>query len=358
MQLSNRPNFLDYSKAIGIYLVLFGHYVYRLNIPFSNNYLWNNEFNVTLFHMPLFFMVSGILFKSEGNLTMFWKKSIRRLLIPYLYISLICLLIGMVLFIVNSDTDNITDLIIKLLKTGVKCLLGIMTGGDFWGYGHNTYASPLWFVISLFWIQLFMQLFITSRKYRYYLLFIASVLFIATLLYGNFLALRICSSVVGLFFFFIGFYYKAYFMKMVHCSKIGLLFLFCVTLSILCLCAYYGFNYNSPQGFFSINSLKFGEYPILFFISGVAGSIMIFSLSQLCVGICKTHTLTISNGTLIVLGFHSIIYIMFQGFIDSQNLLFALFFSFFILILCYGVIILSTKYFPVLLGGRTLHGAS
>ena len=121
------------------------------------------------------------------------------------------------------------------------------------------------------------------------------------------------------------------------------------------LCGVCNIDYNSNIGLLSINSLKFGNYPILFFISGITGTLMVMSLSQLLLNIYKSKILLVlSNGTMVVLGFHKIIYRFFVGMVESDNFWFAIVFSLFILMLSLGLIFISGKYFPTLLGGRKL----
>jgi fucose 4-O-acetylase-like acetyltransferase len=140
-----RPNYLDYSKAIGIWIVVFGHYAWYLQIPFENNTLWNNTFNVTLFHMPLFFIISGMLYKPrliKEELT----RGIQTLLTPYLLISV------MLYILYHVFVKNVT------LFGLAKGVAGILSGGDFGGTQISG-AGPLWFIYSLFCIKLAMSIY-------------------------------------------------------------------------------------------------------------------------------------------------------------------------------------------------------
>lgn len=73
---NGRLQFIDNMKCIGIVLVIFGH----LTIPQGLSH-W-----IYLFHMPLFFVISGYLFsdkKLEAPLKDFAKKSALKYLVPY-----------------------------------------------------------------------------------------------------------------------------------------------------------------------------------------------------------------------------------------------------------------------------------
>lgn len=67
----NRYSFIDNAKAIGITLVVIGH-VFPGNVT---------KF-IYLFHMPLFFLLSGFLFKPQ-TIKKYSLKKVSRLLIPY-----------------------------------------------------------------------------------------------------------------------------------------------------------------------------------------------------------------------------------------------------------------------------------
>ena len=75
---------IDIAKGIGIVLVVLGHV------------LINSDINrlIYLFHMPLFFFISGIIFYSTYNKDIKFKdyllKKIKSILIPYFVFSIIC----------------------------------------------------------------------------------------------------------------------------------------------------------------------------------------------------------------------------------------------------------------------------
>ena len=68
----DRKEEIDILKGIGIFSVIAGHVV----PGFASEMMF-------LFHMPLFFMVSGYLFKADSNHSQFLKNKAISLLIPY-----------------------------------------------------------------------------------------------------------------------------------------------------------------------------------------------------------------------------------------------------------------------------------
>lgn len=345
-----RPNFIDYAKAIGIYMVVFGHYVYYLDLPFRNNLLWNFEHNVTLFHMPLFFLISGMLYK-QSSFQITLKKSIQQLLKPYLLLCAVCFVIGFVFKAVQGEVLSIKEIL--------KNCIGVVSGADFYGRGLISFSGALWFVYSLMCIKLFVA-YVNKRFDKCRVDKCKNVCFLMVILLGggmmyvgDILPFRIDSTCVGFIFFMIGHWGKNFFLKIQTLKKIQLVFLFLLSFVCLYWIAEWTINYDSRQGL-SINALCFGRYPFLFLFSGIIGSLFIFSLSQLLSGIKNSFILKLSNGTIIVLGFHRLLYTFFKNHVTNPNLWFAILFSLFILLLCYFVIIMAEKYWPALLGNRKL----
>ena len=59
---NKRLDWIDWMKTIGIYLVILGHFQSVL------------EKFIYIFHVPLFFIISGILCKKESCHNIFWNK--------------------------------------------------------------------------------------------------------------------------------------------------------------------------------------------------------------------------------------------------------------------------------------------
>lgn len=72
-----RFEWIDWMKAIGIFLIVYGHF-------FSLGHWYVYSFSV-----PLFFMISGFLCKRENDNRVFWKKLWFNLVVPMVLISLI-----------------------------------------------------------------------------------------------------------------------------------------------------------------------------------------------------------------------------------------------------------------------------
>lgn len=98
-----RIDYLDIAKGIGIILVLVGHISKNDEI---NRFLY-------LFHMPLFFIISGMLYKEKNN---FCKKKIRNLIIPYFCFAIISYLYWLIIErkIRHQDEANPIELFLNI----------------------------------------------------------------------------------------------------------------------------------------------------------------------------------------------------------------------------------------------------
>ena len=345
LNLGIRPNFLDLAKGFGIFIVVFWHYVWYLDIPFQNNLLWNIEFNISLFHMPLFFIIAGMLYKIRPIKEEI-KKDVNSLLAPYLLISVLCLIVS----IIMKDVS---------IKQFVLHITGILSGHDFFVTTPVVYAA-LWFVYSLFFIKIVVSFIYNCRKPISLLFIVLSILTaLVTIMKGNVFPFRIDTSSIGLLFFIIGFKGKHLIERIMQKTK-HLLFTAAISLIIITISALYNINYDEFRGYVSIYACLWGKSFIVYVIGGISGTLLLFSLCSLILrlkfrnNILVNISMNISNGTIIILGFHGLFYPFFKGILVSSNFFTAVGFSLFILFICYWLIILSSKFFPILLGGRKL----
>lgn len=137
--MTDRINWIDNIKAIGILLVVLGH----------NSIDALSEKVIFSFHMPLFFFVAGLLFYQSINIkkdsfTNFIKKRARSILTPYFIFSFLTyvywLIIHYIYLLMNGHYNDRFE--------PVKAFLGIFVsnGAEGWLI-HN---PPLWFLSCLF----------------------------------------------------------------------------------------------------------------------------------------------------------------------------------------------------------------
>lgn len=346
--ITERPNYIDYAKVIGIFCVLIGHFVYFYEIPFQpESTIWSITHFVTLYHMPLFFMISGMLFHyNPGNFPSFLKKQWSSLMKPYL---LYCLIVGGGYYLIKYLGG------ISLRETLSYCL-GIITGGDLFQKSTLFPVGPIWFVYSLFIIKILMVLALEVKKKKYQLLLIAIYMLLGLFVIAvnhDVLPLRLDSSFVGFLFFGFGILLRKRIPQLLQFKAMS----WCVfIISLLLLIISYNFNMdNSIRQGLSINVCYFGKIPWIFLLSGLAGTLCVLSFSRIvadCSASKASPVLILSNGMIAVLAIHKILYISFRRIYYTDSLwgMFAI--SLCVLLISYIVILGVRKYCPILVGNR------
>ena len=123
-----RLDYLDMTKGIGIILVVIGH----STLAGESLLTW-----IASFHMPLFFIVTGILLQhtQEENtkLSVIIRKKTKSIMLPYLSFSIISLLMDAGMLILHKGNKTMLDFIYAII-------------GTFTCYG----ISTLWFLPALF----------------------------------------------------------------------------------------------------------------------------------------------------------------------------------------------------------------
>ncbi|MBO0947783.1 acyltransferase family protein [Fibrella forsythiae] len=126
---------VDILKGIGIFFVVVGH-IFKGKIVDM----------IFLFHMPLFFFVSGYLFKPTDNLIGFFKKKVIHLLVPYLFF-MILIYIPQEISCFMSGKDTFVEAVLRPILGG-KFLVG--------------WTGVFWFTTCLFFVQQVMNLLYVS----------------------------------------------------------------------------------------------------------------------------------------------------------------------------------------------------
>lgn len=134
--MNQRIIWIDWAKAIGIFLVVWGH----CDISYSSlgRYLY-------VLRMPLFFFISGYLAKNSMSLTLLIQKCVRRLAIPYLFfnglMALFFLIKGILLDVNGGDPAWET----RLITPGIATIFG---------YSTQIFCISTWFLLALFWCRI------------------------------------------------------------------------------------------------------------------------------------------------------------------------------------------------------------
>jgi len=128
--MSKRIEFLDAAKGIGILFVVLGHNQLKLEYPAIYQVVYS-------FHMPFFFLLSGMFFKTEYTLPELVRRRFNSLLKPFL--AYMVIVYSASIFFTKIDLPTIFLRIGKAFYAGSSTLEWI----------------PLWFLPHLFLVNLF-----------------------------------------------------------------------------------------------------------------------------------------------------------------------------------------------------------
>ena len=313
---------IDWMKAIGIYLIVLGHF-------FSVG-----EVFVYVFNGPLFFLLSGFLSKKETDQRLFWRKVWYNFVIPMMLICLLNFLINI------SDT---------MARGG---MVSIKSVGYFWFQaliGLQSSLGTCWFIYSLIIIKIIYQY---TPKWVWSLLLV--VLF-AACAYGynqldlNLLhpILRKANAAIAVFVtypcFIVGNYLRTYKDRLnEYQNRWGLGTILVFSLFIVYLCGIY-------NGDVRIYICGYGYNFLLYLIGFVAGTAFIYAISKFLSDNHPRWMSLTAKGTILIMGFHPWFIPLCRLFFPTPSLLdyvlSALIVAFFL-----PVTVFAEKYFPLILG--------
>lgn len=334
IQTKARKNWIDWMKAIGMLVIIWGH-----SFPTGlTSFIYS-------FNVPLFFIISGYLFKKETSMGTFFKKNLYSLIIPYLILCVI------------KDFSHIAKYWNNFQEL-INCPIGILTG--FHTFNGAPGAKNLWFVYTLFLLKIIFQ--ITGNKR------INMIALLTTSIAGA-LAMHLCNisidwAVTNVFlalpWFMLGYVassnYNAPLDRAINYLKekksitIGG---FAILTTLLLFVAKHNGEVRMFRGFC-------GDNLILFFIFGLIGSLAIFLLSVSLDKIQAKAVQIISIGTMVILQLHIDIYYplgkivknLSEG-VVSEGLL-SLTASAITLLIFIPIIMILQKIFPLVLGKRKI----
>lgn len=188
---------IDFAKGIGIILVVLGH----LNIPAVLR-IW-----IYMFHMPLFFIISGYLErgKKESIRRVLSKKTLQ-LLVPYY-------LFGTIIIIFNTVYDAIIYQSFSKLML-MKRIIALIYGNFIWENNYQ-YIGTLWFLVAMFAVTVIFKTLVIRLYNKYIQGGIVVVLFVFGVLLNYKLVnqgirLPYCLDVafIMLLFYYVGYVFK------------------------------------------------------------------------------------------------------------------------------------------------------
>ena len=327
---NDRSVSLDFAKGIGVLLVVYAHTVYFepiLTIVYS-------------FHMPLFFVISGILF-NEKKYTSFSNFIIHRMktiLLPFIVFLCVSFCLTSVLSVISNGFS--LELLFNYFITFGKLLFA--NNSEPFSIVHN---EPLWFLPCLFLVEC-IYYFISKIKNKFIFCSVIATLYITGWILSNnavhvFLPWNLCATLMAVSFYVIGhcarrrFFFvdsSEYLPKRITCVIISLISIaICILIALI--------NGKISLGHNVVNN------GILFFITGISGSVSVLSVSII---VKKSQTLIsyLGRNSLSIMGIHmlivSILHFLLQKFFSISNAIFEdkieVAFLFFLLVLLISIL--------------------
>lgn len=293
--MKKRIEWIDLCKGIGILSMICGH----IGLPyFADKYIhaWN---------MPIFFILSGYLYKQYKNKEIMLKKS-KSLLIPYISFALILYVCSCIKNILVNDTDL------------VKQFIDIFTYNTM---GDLPFGNSIWFLTCIFFVEVifnFLKNFSKNEKILAgFILLICTAGYLLSIYNIRFIW-GIDSALIS-----IGFYYVGYMIKKLNkwnvirkLNKVKLpniIVIFIISTILIFV-----------NGYVNIRTVKYSNI-MLFYFNGIITSIMIIKVAKYF--IYKNILKRIINA-IIYIGSNSLIYLVFnQFFIYITKQFFYIFFN-------------------------------
>ena len=281
---SSRNLSLYFAKGIGMCLVVYAHFVYfepLLTIIYS-------------FHMPLFFVISGLLFNDNKytSFIMFLKSKAKALLIPYVIFVIVSLFMTCAINLLSGIKFDFFQTILNLL---------IAKNSTVFASIHN---EPLWFVPCLFLVECIYFFINKIKNPVIFILVVAFTFCLGWLLsnneYLNIFPWNLRAALFSISFYSIGhrFIRRYYFGEAkVSISKILLLIVLfsslaiCVPLAML--------NGKVSLGHNIVNN------GLILFFTGILGTLFVLSFSELCYSI--PFIVFIGKNSFLIMGIHMLV---------------------------------------------------
>ncbi len=281
--MENRVEWIDIAKGIGIILVIAGHCFYL-----------GYSYPLYAFHMPLFFFLSGLLFKDK-NLSFFefLKSKSNSLMRPWLIMLLISL---MVCLAIPQWRCGIT----------IEAVLS-----DLYTANTNVFQnSSLWYLVCFYFVLLIF-FFVKRIKMNKESTLIFCLIALAMLWIKNFLSyiplpfhrfpFKIDSALIALVFFFVAYILRDKFVLFIT-KKNKALYVVLLIFSTVLLSVFNGVS--------NINSLDFGRYRLLYYPVAFIGITTICSMScyisSAFLKSIKSFLIFYGKNSLLIFGFQSL----------------------------------------------------
>lgn len=322
---TNRYYWLDIAKSIGIFLIVLSHLT---GSRYTANFLWT-------FNVPLFFFISGFLFKSTHS-DIFLNRLKSRLILPYIYIYLI----NALLVVLIKFDFNINSIIAMVL-------------GMFWGARSYSYFDlvngALWFLPALIIVELIYFYLIRKSPWFYLPLLSLSIFFYSQGYLNLFLSIDL--ALLGLNYYVAGVLVRKFNLIGTIKTEKKVILVIVFVLSLLATLKFADWGVSVWYG---------GKFYLASLTGGILGIAMIISLSLLLETTLKSFSFIsfISANTLFIFCFHRfsnpIAISVIKTFIIKPSLFNSLLIATLSILILIPANILVIKYLPQIIGIKKL----
>jgi len=268
-----RINYIDWMKTFGMLFIIWGH-----------TSLDTLSFFVYAFNVPLFFVVSGFLAKTETDIKLFFKKLFFNYFLPYLVLAIA----KDAKYLIGHFTECESFLSILAILGGFHSI-GDINGG-----------LMLWFVYSIMVLKVIFQFMPNNLQSS---IFVVAISIVTAITYRYFeldMYWGVLNAIIGAPFFYFGvFMSKNQFLiekarKLT--SPVKLVFILLSAIMI-----WYISNYNGETLLYNGDC---GKNLILCYVEGILGTLLIFMVSIMLDKYDFKIVKLVSIGTLVILAFH------------------------------------------------------
>lgn len=196
--MGKRIDWIDCAKGIGCILVVSAHAMPKDTI------IW---IMINQFHMPLFFVISGFLLKTDIDFMLFIKKKAKALYLPYVISGICTYLVSMLI-----NTDYSINTFKNLLKAIMKLILMIQPG---------PLLGATWFLASLLLAEVIVYGLNRTNNFAAIKTIAVCTMFLLGI--NTHLPYKISTTLVATFFVYLGFYVNKISLEHKYYSKYGLI---------------------------------------------------------------------------------------------------------------------------------------
>ncbi len=256
--MTKRIEFVDLAKGICIMLVVLLHVFGDMSGMVIKI--------MSLFRMPLYFVLSGLFFKTYDGFVPFFKKKTNKLLIPFLFVYFFIVVPTTIFFDLKTGT-KITWRSVFLDDNG-KLNLGI--------------DGTIWFLLCLFFINIFFYvIFLLSKRDLIVIVILSCICGITGYLlnvYNQFLLVWMDSALTAMPFFMLGYILRKHSSVLNENFSRRDLLLFVVSFVMLLLVYYFNELCRTDVIGFARN--EYNVHLLSLYLGGIAGTLFVLLFSK------------------------------------------------------------------------------